>query len=396
MRKRMVNYGLIVLLIVGIIVLVNADHITQTISIVRGNLFPESISQENIFPEKLSSETAVSGMSTEQNQKEEICFGMDVPIKYEENIDERNRINAVISIPDCIREKGFLKATAKEKEISQDKVKKMLEQYYRCTYDLEDEYSMMYRGKDDSLLSFEKNTGGVYFMTDTYSLLRTAYNDQPRVEEYNRDLYAVNKDLENFTLDECDEKLYEMFAQFNMEGDFFINHRAMEYQIMKEEAVVLHEDGSLTKPEHDWSDADNSYYCTVSQLCNGIPILPVDYFCYYEDILNRGAHTFVLNKERTVGFDVSRIYDIAYHNEYVQLLEFEEVLAEYRNSPKLMGDGYYTEITDISLRIMATAGNGQEYSMIPVWIFYGYWTDTEKAFKAPFAILINGITGDEL
>lgn len=363
MKRKIINYGIMGLLVISIIALIYFDNTWK--------------------------------LENTGEDKQNTTYGLDIPYHWEEMIDEKNCIKATIDVPDIIREKGFQKAVGIVRNVSRENVLSIVEDYYHPVYGGEDEYSIHYTGEDGMYFSFQKVVGSAYLMTDTYLYIRMAYRDG-MAEDYNRDLYDVDMDLENFSVEECDEKLYEMFEQFGIYGDVNITHRALDYRMMEEQAIELHMDGTETKPDYNWSEKDNSFFCTVSQACNEISIIPTWQFTTPADILNAGAHTFVLNKERVIGLDVDDIYDIEYKQEWENLMEFSDVLEIFRQSPKLLTNNHYKKITDISLRVIAVPDSESEYIMIPVWIFYGYWTDEEETFQAQFAVMINAVTGEEL
>lgn len=376
MRRKIINYGIIGLLIISIIALIYFDNAWELIKpgIVTLNSVSDTISEE---------------------EEQVITYGIEIPYNWTEIIDEKNCIDAVVDVPDIIRTKGFQKAVGVAKEVSREKALTIVETYYHPVYDGEDEYSVHYTGEDGMYFSFQKKVGSAYLMTDTYLYIRMAYRDG-MAEDYNRDLYAVDSDLDSFSIEECDERLGNIFEKLGLCGDVNITHRALDYRIMEQEAVELHMDGTETKPDYDWSENDDSFLCVVSQTCNGISVIPTWQFTTPADILNVGAHTFVLNKDRVIGLDVDDIYDIEYMQEWEELLEFPDVLELFRRSPKLFTNVHYKEITDISLRVIAVADGENGYRMTPVWIFYGYWTDEDKTFEAPFAVIMNAITGEEL
>ena len=368
MKKSIINYGIIVFLVISIFFIIYLENVSKT-------TIDNVEKPDEVVGEKHS-------------------YSIDIPYNWEECVDEKNSINAIIDIPDVIRTKGFQRAVGTVKEVVQEDILDIV-QYYEPVYDNEDEYSVMYSGKDNMFFSFQKKVGSAYLMTDSYIYIRMAYRDGLS-DDYNRDLYMVDIDLENFSIKECDKKLKDIFNKFGMNGDINIIHRALDYKIMDQEALELSMDGTETKPDYKWNESDNCFHCTFSQACNEISILPSWRFKTAGDILNAGAHTLVLNKERVVGFDIDDVYEIEYQQEYETLLEFTEILQIYRESTKLFTNNHNKEIKEISLRVIPVPIIENQYQMIPVWIFYGYWFDEKRTFEAPFAVMINAVTGDEL
>lgn len=376
-RKKIINAGIISLLVLGVLALLFFDNKWELVE-------PQNIvleDPENIFEDKMEAQKS---------------YSIEIPYDVYEEIDENNWIDAVVDVPDSIRTKGFQKAKGTVKKIDQEKVLGIIEDYYHPVFEGEDDYDIRYSGEDGMYFSFQKVVGSAYLMTDTYIILRTAYQDSIGDSYYNRDLYALESDLSNFTVDECDQVLQEIYERFGIKGEVNVIHRALDYQTMEDEAVELRMDGTETKPDYDWSEDDNSYYCTISQSCNGVSVIPSWRFQSVADILNAGAHTIVLNKDRVVGLNIEAIYDIKYQQEYEDLLEFSEVLNLYKQSPTINKYSYCKKITDISLRVIPVAEKGDLYTLAPVWVFYGKWFDEQQTFEAPFAIILDAVTGEEL
>lgn len=376
-RKKIINVGIISLLVLGVLALVFFDNKWELVE-------PQNVvleDPENLFEDKIEAKK---------------LYSIEIPYDVYEKIDENNWIDAVVDVPDSIRTKGFQKAKGTVKKIDQEKVLGIIEDYYHPVFEGEDDYDIRYSGEDGMYFSFQKVVGSAYLMTDTYIILRTAYQDSIGDSYYNRELYALESDLSNFTVDECDQVLQEIYERFGIKGEVNVIHRALDYQTMEDEAVELRMDGTETKPDYDWSEDDNSYHCTISQGCNGVSVIPSWRFQSAADILNAGAHTIVLNKDRVVGLDIDDIYDIKYQQEYEDLLEFSEVLNLYKQSPTINKYSYCKEITDISLRVIPVAEKRDVYTLAPVWVFYGRWFDEQQTFEAPFAIILDAVTGEEL
>lgn len=225
-----------------------------------------------------------------------------------------------------------------------------------------------------------------------------AYRDNPREDGYNRKLYSVNGELEGFSLDECKKRMQEICSEIGMSGEVGITYRALDYKTMEVQAEELHMDGSLTKPDYSWTPSDNSYHCTISQLCNDILIVHTYILAAYADILNYGDHTCVLNRERIISMNVYEVYEIAYKQDYEKLLDFSEILDKYKACTELRLPDYSTEVTDITMRVIASSQGKNIYKMTPVWIFYGtsYCDMDGEISTSPYAVIINGLTGVEI
>lgn len=353
-----------------------------------------------IEPKKNSTKLEREGENTSpasmNNVSENEKYSIQVPYYWKEQIDEYNRIEATIKVPDCIREEGFQKASAEIVVVNQENLLSLLEEYYHPQKGIEDEQVIQYLGKDNMYLYFFKSSeGGVSLTTSFRNYVAMAYHEE-LTEEYNRDLYPVDEELENFPIVDCDDMILNFCESIGISGEINIIHRTLDYEMMKYEAEEMQPDGTKTKPDYQWTPNDSSYYCTISQLCNGIAIIPVFYLNSYADILNVGGHTCLLNKERIASFYIDNIYNIRYGETHEELMEFSDVVEKYGQYVSLARQDYETVITDITMRVLAiNQGNGS-YNLTPVWVFYGYWSDTAEDITGYHAIFINAITGERL
>lgn len=322
-------------------------------------------------------------------------YSIQIPDSWQEEIDSYNRIDATVTVPESISTKGFKSASAEKIEVDQEGVLSVLEDYYHPQKGIENEQKIQYLGEDDMYLYFDKSTGKVSLTSTFRDYVFMAYREE-MTEYYNRDLYPVDQDLDHFTVSECDEKLLNFCEKIGIEGDIQVIHRSLDYKTMEAEAVELHQDGTETKPDYQWTSDDNSYYCTFSQTCNDIPIIPIDYLQYYSDILNESAHTCLLNKERLVSIHIDEIYDIRYHENYEKLMEFNDILEKYRQYVSISKQNYETVVTDITMRAFAASQGDENYQVTPVWIFYGYWKSNAEDITGAHAVFINAVTGERL
>ena len=370
MKKRVVVYG-VLLLLVMCMGLVSCGAVRENSAEPEGDM--------------RDSDTA----SAEQ-------ISSQIPERLVEEIGETGRIDALIAVPDCVREKGFQKATAKRVDIDQDRVLAFLEEFYHPRKGIEYEQGIQYRGEDDMYLFFPKEPQGGASMTSSLrNYISMAYRDG-LAEDCNRDLYPIDTTLEGFSLEDCDEMLGKFHQSIGLTGDVGVVHWALDHRTMEAEAVELHVDGPDTKPDYRWTAGDDSYYCAVSQLCNGMPILPSFYIVAYADILNAGGYNCLINRDRIISFSVENIYDIQYEEACEELLAFPEIVEKYKDYRSSLGQNYETTVTDIAMRVFAINQGKDEYELVPVWIFYGRWRDTEEDVTGAHAIFIHAVTGERL
>lgn len=342
---------------------------------------------DSVLPSTLISES----MEEEQDYNR----GIEVPDNWIEEIDDKNSINAVIEVPEKIKKDGFKYAMGKILKVNEMEIVKLLEEDYRLKKTLDNEEIIQYRGADEMYLYFPKeNNYGVSLATQLGSYIRMAYREG-MTSDYNRDKYRLETELEGFSLEECNERIRQICSAAGIEGEIETIHRALDYQTMADEARELHMDGSVTKPDYLWSVSDNSYYCTISQLCNGVKVIPSYLLTGYGDILNVGSHNCTVNKERIVSFYLDEIYEIQYGEEYLSLLPFSEILQRYKECVTSSLQTYETEVTNITMRVM-TIGNEEEKEMVPVWIFLGTWSVEDEETTAPHAVFLNAVTGERL
>lgn len=364
---------------------------TACIVIAIGLLFWMESNKDFTYPERnvASSSPEITDNITEEDHS------IQVPDSWKEEIAPNNRIDAAIVVPESIRENGFRSATAEIKSVDNESVLLALEEYYHPWKEEEYEYVILYLGEDGMYLYLPKSEGEVSMVTDFRDYLFMAYRDG-LTEYYNRDLYPVDQDLENFTLSECDKILFDFFGYVGLEGEVEIIHRALDYETMEREAIELHMDGSDTKPDYLWTSDDNSYYCTVSQTCNGLSLIPAYYLQAYGDIINVGGHTFGVNRGRLVSFNLNEIYDIRYGEQYENLMDFSDILEKYRQYSSLAMQVNETVVTDITMRVIAVDQRDGICQVLPIWIFYGYkkYVMEDVIIETPHAVVINAITGE--
>lgn len=347
--------------------------------------------------------TEAANNMTENNNIEE-NHSIQVPDSWKEEIDEYNSIDAAITISDCIREKGFRKSYAEIVDINQEKMLDFLEDYYHPRKEIDDEYVIQYLGNDDMYLYFFKDSysGAEASMSTAFgNYVNMAYRDAV-YDGYNRDLYPIDEELENFPIADCDDMILDFFESVGISSEIDIIHRTLDYRIMENEAAEQNMDGIWTKPDYQWTPGDNSYHCTISQSCNGIPVIPSYFIEMYGDILNQGGHTCILNSERIAMFYIGDIYDIRYGDGYEDLMEFTDIVEKYKQYVTIGRQDYKTLVTDVTMRVFAIKQGDGNYKMIPIWIFNGYWstaedvTDMTEDAIGNHAVFINAITGERL
>ncbi len=375
MSKWMKKYGLLVCVIITIIFVV-----------LENNGFFAGKAGESKEAEASSDQEVPGGESS--------SYAMDIPYEYKADINGQNQIDAAINVPDTVREEGFKKASARMAEVPETSILALLEEYYHPYEGEEYESDRQYLGEDDLCLNFSKEYPEFSLYCRTASYIGMAYRNQA-TEDCNQGAYTIDQDLPNFPLSDCDRRIEELFQTYGVESKLHIVHNTLDYKIMEREALELRSDGSQTKPDYKWSRNDDSYYCMVWQMCNGIPVTHGYMLTSYADILNRGSHNLVLNKERFLQINMTEVYDIRYSQEREALLGFEEVLERYARITEA-AENYAIKITDIALRVTGVKEKSGEYRMEPIWIFYGIKTYGEEGISAPFAIMIDAVTGDAL
>ncbi len=350
--------------------------------------------------------TAVSQIFTnymEENENNiEENHSIQIPDSWKEEIDEYNSIDAAIAVSDCIRENGFQKSYAEIVDINQEKLLAFLEDYYHPHKEMDDEYVIQYLGNDDMYLYLFKDTyspAEASMTTAFWHYVNMAYRDTV-YDGYNRDLYPIDEELENFSIDDCDNMISDFCESLGIISEIDIIHRTLDYKMMENEAAERQLDGIWTKPDYQWTPNDSSYYCTIFQLCNGIAIIPSYLTEVSGDILNQGGYTCLLNNERIAMFYIGdKIYDIRYKDDYEDLMDFSDIVEKYKQYVTLGRQDYKTAVTDITMRTLAIKQGDGNYKMIPIWIFNGYWSvaaDSIEEAIGTHTIFINAITGERL
>ncbi len=339
----------------------------------------------------------INNNNLKENQKM-ISKPMEIPKSYKEELDDQNKIDAVISIPENIREKGFRQAWGQKSFPDRETMLQLFGEY--DLYEGEEYKNVeQYRGADNMYLYYPRiEEEGFSAITDFAMLVRSAFRNQVGVPNFNRDKYVKEGNLGNFTLEECREILKELSRDIGMGDSVSMTCYALDYQTMSEEAMLLDMDGNITKPDHRWSDSDNCFYCEISQLCNGIPVISASDVMGAADIIECGEVDCIIKKDRIADLSFSNIYSISYSENYEELLSFDEILQRYRDMLESREMVYQTCITDITMRVLPTADGGDRYKMHPVWVFYGHdSTEVEgELMEGPYAVFFDGVTGDIL
>lgn len=331
---------------------------------------------------------AVSGQET-------ASYGEDIPYEYRAEINQRNRINAVVDVSDKVRQEGFRKASCRIANVPRDAVLAMLEDYYH-PYEGEDyEDTKQYLGNDRAGINFSKEYEEFSLFCESASYIRMAYRDQPLGGDYNKELYPLDKDLADFPLTDCDSRIKELFQAYGAEGELRIQHRTLDHETMEREAVELHVDGPNGKPDYEWSADDDSYYCEVWQLCNGVPAAQA-YMLMSVNALDFGNYTMLLNKERFLCIFMQEVYIFDYEETREDLMDFEEIIRRYGRITETIPENDSVEITDITLCALYVDQGGGNRTMAPVWVFQGTNISGQFGREIPYVVIIDAVTGDEL
>ncbi len=384
--KRLLSYGILAVLLVCIILFATGIVTLPAQGNGGGNSTKSSSSADTDISQADSS--AASAVTQTQ----------DFPYIYAEVINDANTINAVVDVPDEVRKNGYYEATATVLtfEDKADDILTYFEGYHPYLHATSDE-AISYWGDDDFILNFDPEYMDLTFVTGTYwNAVRYAYNFSVGVEEYNRDHYPEETAFDDFSLEECDESIQSLFSLLEFQGELYTRHWMLDYETMEEEAVELFMDGTDRKPEYDWSEEDDCYWCEIWQTCNGVRIINTRGLQGAGDVLEHGTHTVVTGKSGVFSMETTLLYDISYSEEKVKLCDFEEIVEVYRQSSAEAAEASPIEITDIALLVIPVSVRGEGYSLVPVWIFYGQRSielDGSSLLDI-YAVYINATTGE--
>ncbi len=326
---------------------------------------------------------------------EGVSYGIEIPYEYKADINETNRIDAVVDAPDTVRKEGFRMASARIADVPEASVLALLEEDYHPYAGEEYDAARQYLGEDEMYLFFSKEYSEFTMFCRTADYIGTAYRYRP-TEDCNKERYALDAELPDFPLADCDRRIEELFRAYGVDGGLRVVHSTLEHETMAQEALELHADGTWEKPDYTWSAADDNYHCRVWQMCNGVPVLHGYMLQTYMNILEEGCHILKLNRDRFLEMSITEVYKISYGQEWEQLLRFEEVLERYGQFTEAAEENYAIEITEIGLRVTSVDEGGGTYRMAPIWIFYGTKTYESEGVVMPFAMMIDAVTGDEL
>lgn len=369
MRKKVFDYIIAISLILGLFFCIFSDM---------SFFVKESESKKN------------NSLTSEQNEQEKKSYGIDVPYEWNETVYENHIICANIDVPEIIRKQGFKKATAVQNEVTIDNLREILKEY-DLKEDVLPDGSTRYAGLYDSYLNIYQ---GTFYLTTASSIyLNMAYRDVTFMDSYNADKYPFDLELEEFSLQECDEKLDAILKAMGVESDVIISRRSLDYHTMAQEAIELHKDGTEGKPDYSWSVEDDCYYCKISQLCNEVPVLPNENFIYWTNIIYDGMYTIALRKDRIATMNCYQVFDISYEDDYEELIAFPQILQKYKDIAVDVPKEQKIQITDITLRVRPIKNDDGSYDLVPMWIFYGT-QDIEGFLPYPYVVIFNALTGD--
>lgn len=368
MKKWMKTYGILACVVAAILIIV--------------------LKSNGFLGKAWGGEGAVSGQGTDS-------YGVDIPYEYRAEISQRNRINAAVDVSDVVRQEGFRKASCRVVDVPKDAVLAMLEDYYHFYEGEEYEELKQYLGKDEAAINFSKEYEELSLFCRLASYIRMAYRDQPLGGDYNKELYALDKDLAHFSLTDCDSRIKELFQAYGVEGELRIQHRTLDHETMEREAVELHVDGPPGKPDYEWDEEDDSYYCEIWQLCNGVPATQA-YMLMSVNALDFGEYTILLNKERFLLMFMNEVYLFDYEETREDLMDFEEIIQRYGRITETIPENDSVEITDITLCALNVEQGGGNRAMAPIWVFQGINISGQFGREIPFVVIIDAVTGDEL
>ncbi len=384
--KRLLSYGILAVLLVCIVLFA-----TGVVALpAQGNGGGNSTKSLSSADTDISQADSSSASAETQTR--------DFPYTYAEVINDANIINAVVDVPDEVRENGYYEATATVLtfEDKADDILTYLEEYHPYLHATNDE-AISYWGDNDFILDIDTEYMDLVIRTGAYwNAVRYAYDFNVGTEEYNRDHYPEETAFDDFSLEDCDETIQSLFDLIGFQGELYIRHWTLDYETMEEEAVELFMDGTDRKPDYDWSEDDDCYWCEIWQTCNGVRIINTRGLQGAGDVLEHGTHTVVTGKSGVFSMETTLLYDISYNEEKVKLLDFEEIVEVYRQSSVEAAEASPIEITDIALLVLPVSVRGAGYSLVPVWIFYGQRSLEQDGPSRldPYAVYINATTGE--
>lgn len=327
---------------------------------------------------------------------------LEIPDAYQEVLNGNHEIDAQVNVPDCIREKGFREAWAVPASNDHQTVLSLFEEYAPRQVEVDDsmtEKLCRYEGEDGFFLLLFYGDSHASMSSRQGDCIKMAYRYDERTDGYNRELYSLTQQLASFPRRECEERIRAMCRALGVKGDYKVAARLMEHETMEREAVQLNKDGTEQKPDYTFGEADDGYFCTISQLCNDIPVL----YSYSaglveSDVLNYGPIECYLTKERIPFLYVDYAFDITYGESYLKLLPFTRVVERYWETRELEAATKHSRITRIELRALAVQDGTHSCRIEPVWFFAGYeWNDGEISLpEMPFSVGIHAVTGEEV
>ncbi|MDO4292680.1 MAG: hypothetical protein Q4C65_05530 [Eubacteriales bacterium] len=324
----------------------------------------------------------------------------DAPDFFQEEFNGHHRIEAGVGLPDQIRQEGFRNASAVLRKNNPEEILPLFAGYApREVTGEEYEGYAWYEGTNGFELLVTPEGGNVTASGDRYDYIRMAYHADERTEDYNRDIYSETEELEDFSRADCRELVKRLCRGLGVGEEYEAVCRKMDYRVMEEEAVQYNIDGTDQKPDYRWSEEDSGYFCSISQLCNGVPLIQSNIASLVSsDILCYSGVECYVTKNQIDYAHADAVFELSYESGYAEPLPFTRIVELYREKTELMPQISFSRITGIELRALAVQGPGGRYSVEPVWFFAGYmWAEGEEAFEEyPFSVGIHAVTGEEL
>ncbi len=346
------------------------------------------------------SETVVLG-EQQNDVVENQSYTLEIPEEWSENIGDNISIEAKIMASEEVKENGFFKTMVKEKEFPTDQVLSFFETPYHLTFLRDDgNGELCYEGEEECRIFVvqgdnEDYRNSAYMTTEYAGIIWKAYKSNPIVG--NQREYKIGQNLEGFSIAQASAMVEDFLNALQKTEDTFQVYWSLDYNTMERLGIELLQDGGEKELDYNWSETDNSYHVNIWQKAQGVPVLDSAIFEKGYDILTCGTTQVYLNEKGIYAFYEEETLEMEQLQQREELLEFSEVMDQFRNAMNILNLSDEITISEIQLRALPVK-EGNEKRLAPVWIFKANVEVAydDIAYTHCYYYVLDGVTGEVL
>lgn len=223
-----------------------------------------------------------------------------------------------------------------------------------------------------------------------------AFNLEKGYEDYNADKYSLTEQLDFMTREEAYNNLMNVLNGIGLDFEAKYNAYALDAKTLEEEEYHMDMDGGIEEESYkdSWTKKDESYYFSMRQTYQGIPVFYASYGGASKEYDN-DAYTAVQAIVSEAGIEqinADMIFQFSSEETVKKVADFEMVTETLANKfNNILGDEKYT-FSQIELVYVIDVSKGVGvYEMKPAWVFLGTQSDGSR-----IQVLIDAQTGKEV